>query len=52
MSGNFTDFVEEERAFVGQFEDAALFGRGVGKSALFVAEQLALQQGFPEWRRS
>ena len=43
---NLADFVQEQRAFVGQFEDAALLRARVRESALFVAEQLAFQQRF------
>src|SRR5580704_10722106 len=40
----FPDFVEEKRAFVGQFEQAGLGGIGAGEGAFFIAEQLALDQ--------
>jgi hypothetical protein len=36
--------VQKQGALVGQFEDAALLRAGVGKGALFVAEELAFQQ--------
>ena len=44
------DFVEEQRALVGQFEDAAFLRSRVGERALLVAEQLAFQQGFRNGR--
>ena len=49
---DFADFVQEQRAFVGQLEDAAFLRAGVGEGALFVAEQLAFEQRLREWRRS
>ena len=38
------DLVEEQRAAVGRFEQAALLLAGVGEGAALVAEQLALEQ--------
>src|SRR5271163_3197542 len=40
----FADFVEEERALVGEFEQAGLGRIGPGEGALFITEQLALDQ--------
>jgi hypothetical protein len=40
----FADFVEQQRAAVGRFDQANLAGVGIGEGALFVAEQLALDQ--------
>src|SRR5208282_333882 len=39
-----SDFVEKERAFVGEFEFAGLAGGGSGERSFFVAEKFALQQ--------
>src|SRR6202035_4085735 len=55
-----SDFIEEQRAFVGEFEFARLAGRGSSEGALFVAEKFALQKMFrnggavylDEWSRS
>ena len=44
------DFVEEDRAAVGQFELAHARLLGVGKSAAFVAEEFAFQQRFRQRR--
>ena len=38
------DLVEEERAFVGQFETAEFAGDGAGKGAALIAEQFAFEQ--------
>ncbi len=38
------DLIEEQRAFVRQFETADALGAGAGKSAALVAEQIAFQQ--------
>ena len=38
------DFVQKQRAVVGQFELAAAHGRGPGEGALLVSEQFALDQ--------
>ena len=46
------DLVEEERAAVGLLEAALAGARGAGERALLVAEQLALEQVAPGWRRS
>src|SRR6476659_3149662 len=40
----FSDFVEQQRALVGQFQSPDFLADGFGKSTLLVAEQLALQQ--------
>ena len=48
--GHVADFVEEERAFVGQLEFSGLARSGAGEGALFVAEKLAFEQDFREWR--
>src|SRR5437660_4448307 len=45
-----SDFVEEQRAFVGEFEFARLAGGGSGESSLFVAEKFALQKIFGDRR--
>ena len=37
------DFIEEDRAAVGQFELASARGDGAGERALLVAEQLAFE---------
>ena len=44
--GDVSDFVEEQRALVGQLEFAGLTGGGAGEGAFFVAEEFALEQGF------
>ena len=44
------DLVEEQRPFVGEFEDAALLRLGVGEGAFLVAEQFAFEQGFGNCR--
>ena len=41
-----SDFIEEERAFVGEFEFARLAGGGSGEGSFFVAEKFALQKIF------
>ena len=46
------DFVEEDRAAVGQFELARLVAVGAGEAALDVAEQLRLEERFGQARRS
>ena len=46
------DFVEKDRAAVGQLEPAAPQRRRAGERALLVAEQLALDQLGREWPRS
>jgi hypothetical protein len=38
------DLVEEERAAVGEVEEAGLVGRGAGEGAADVPEELALEQ--------
>ena len=38
------DFVEEERAVVGQFDETRFGGIGVGEGALFVAEEFAFEE--------
>ena len=43
LSGHVGDFVEEQRAAVGQLEAADAVGLGVGEGAADVAEQLALE---------
>src|ERR1019366_1169055 len=43
---NLADLIQKQRAFIGQFEDAAFLRSCVGEGALFVPEQLAFQQGF------
>src|ERR1700689_1637750 len=40
----FADFIEEERALVGEFEQAGLGCIGTSKGSLFVTEQLAFDQ--------
>src|SRR5271154_6525081 len=40
----FSDFIEKERALVGEFEQAGLGRIRAGEGALFVTEQLALDQ--------
>ena len=45
-TGQFADFVDEQRAAVGHFEQSRLGGHGPGKGPLFVAEQFAFQQRF------
>ena len=45
-----TDFIEKARSAGGDFQDAALLSSRVGKGALFIAEQLAFQQGFGDCR--
>src|SRR3981081_3079790 len=42
----FSDFIEEERALVGQLEQTRLGRVGTAECAFFVAEQLALDQIF------
>src|SRR5262249_51609183 len=42
--GDVADLIEEERPLVSQLEAADLLRDGAGEGALFVAEQLALQQ--------
>jgi hypothetical protein len=37
------DFIEKERAFVGEFEAACFLGDGAGERAFLVTEALALQ---------
>src|SRR6185437_11243348 len=44
--GHVADLVEEQRALVGQLEFPRLGSGGAGEGALFVAEQLALEQVF------
>src|SRR5690606_8183734 len=44
--GNVADFVEEERAAVGELEAAELLGGGAGEGAGLVAEELAFEQRF------
>jgi hypothetical protein len=44
------DLVEEERAAMGQLESSWLALRGACECALFVAEQLALEQGLGDRR--
>ena len=44
------DLVEEERAAMGQLESSWLALRGACERALFVAEQLALEQGLGDRR--
>src|SRR5450755_41591 len=41
---NLANFVKKECALVGQLEDAAFLLAGIGKGALFVAEQFAFEQ--------
>ena len=41
-----SDFIKEERAFVGEFEFARLAGGGSGERSFFVAEKFALQKIF------
>ena len=48
--GHVADFVEEDRAAVGHLESAAPLADGAGEGALFMAEQLAFQQGFRQGR--
>ena len=40
----FGDFVEEERAVIGEFDIAGLGGVGVGEGAFFVAEEFAFKE--------
>ena len=47
---DFADLVQEQRALVGQFEDAPLLRARVGERAFFVAEQLAFEQRFRDGR--
>ena len=44
LRGEVVDLVEEQRAALGDFEQAGLRGSGVGECAPLVAEQLALEQ--------
>ena len=44
--GNFGDFVEEQRAAVGQLEAALALHRRAGEGAFFVAEEFALEEVF------
>ena len=46
------DLVEQQRALVGQLEQAGAVGGGAGERALAVAEELGLEQLLREWRRS
>ena len=46
----FADFVEEERAAVGHFEQALLHGLGVGEGAALVAEEFGFHQGLGNGR--
>ena len=39
-----TDFVEEDGAFVGQFETADAVGCGIGEGSFLVAEHLAFEK--------
>src|SRR3972149_2612134 len=41
---HFTDLIQQQRAFVGQLDQAALLALGVCKRPLLVAKQLGLQQ--------
>ena len=47
-----SDFIEEKRAAVGEFETADFLAHGAGESAAFVAEKFGFQQGRREWRRN
>ena len=49
---HFADFVEQNRAAVGQFEFAGTVCDRAGESALAVAEELALEQAPRARRRS
>ncbi len=44
IEGDLADFVEEDGAFVGEFEAADLFADGAGEGAFFVAEELAFEE--------
>ena len=44
VEGKLADFVEEERAFVGEFEAADLARDGAGEGAFLVAEEFAFDQ--------
>ena len=48
----FADLVEEQRAAVGDFEQALVIAVGTGERTLDVAEQLAFDQVFAKGRRS
>ena len=52
LDRNFADFVEEDRAAMGQFEAADALRDGAGEGAFFVAEQLTFEQVRWGWRRS
>ena len=43
--GNFADLIEKDRAAVGLLETPRLLAQGPGEGALFVAKELAFQQG-------
>ena len=47
-AGHVADFVEKQRALIGQLEFPRLGSRRAGKRALFVAEEFAFEQEFPE----
>ena len=42
---NLTDLVQEQSAFIGQFETAYLSADGTGERAFFIAEKVAFQKG-------
>jgi hypothetical protein len=46
--GHVADFVEEEGAVVGGFEEARLIAISAGEGAADVAEELALEEGFDD----
>ena len=45
-----SNFVEEKRAFIGEFEFSWLAGGGAGERSFFVAEEFALQKIFRDCR--
>ncbi len=51
IGADFTQFIQEKRAFVSLLEQAALIRIGSGKGPFFVAEKLAFQEGFRKRRR-
>ena len=44
--GHVADFIEKQRALVGEFEFARLAGGGSGEGSFFVTEEFALQKIF------
>src|SRR5438034_473618 len=46
LRGHLGDFIQKDRAAVGQFEAPDALGDGASEGAFFVAEQFTLEEGF------